>query len=134
MKVIFLDVDGVLNDGLSGDLDSLCLQILARTVIESGCKVVVSSNWRLHNDLLLKLHQTLYGMGIDCIGATPDAGEGQHGIPMRAMECKGALLESSRSMRAHTFMPHVDLMRRAPRSLDRRVEQKLQDSQSTRGD
>lgn len=54
MKVLFLDVDGVLNstpflarvDAINA-MDPRCIEQLARIVRESGCKIVVSSAWRL---------------------------------------------------------------------------------------
>jgi hypothetical protein len=54
MKVLFLDVDGVLNstpflaqvDAISA-MDPYCVERLNRIVRESGCKIVVSSCWRL---------------------------------------------------------------------------------------
>ena len=49
MKVLFLDVDGVLNSQRLGTPDGMrpwCVTQLARIVKESGCKIVVSSTWR----------------------------------------------------------------------------------------
>lgn len=51
-KVLFLDVDGVLNctktftGPLAEHLDIQCLNSLARIVEETGCLVVLSSTWR----------------------------------------------------------------------------------------
>jgi hypothetical protein len=56
MKVLFLDVDGVLNSN-HRDLDMSILQRLATVLDATGCKIVVSSTWRKsdkHMDLLKK--------------------------------------------------------------------------------
>lgn len=61
MKVIFLDIDGVLNytkwytnernpgnlHGQEGDLDPLCVDRIIRICEETGAKVVISSDWRI---------------------------------------------------------------------------------------
>ena len=61
MKVIFLDIDGVLNytewytdernpgnlNGQEGDLDPLCVDRIIRICEETGAKVVISSDWRI---------------------------------------------------------------------------------------
>lgn len=61
MKVIFLDIDGVLNYtkwytddrnpgnlyGQEGDLDPLCIDRVIRICEETGAKVIISSDWRI---------------------------------------------------------------------------------------
>ena len=61
MKVIFLDIDGVLNhtqwyvddrnpgnlNGQEGDIDPLCVERVFRIVNETGAKIVLSSDWKL---------------------------------------------------------------------------------------
>ena len=61
MKVIFLDIDGVLNytqwyvddrnpgnlNGEEGDLDPLCVNRIINICNETGAKVVISSDWRI---------------------------------------------------------------------------------------
>lgn len=59
MKVIFLDVDGVLNsyeyfkkienlniDGIESDIDIEKIKLLKKAIDETGAKVVLSSSWR----------------------------------------------------------------------------------------
>ena len=59
MKVIFLDVDGVLNsdeyfdkirkkniDGIESEVDVEKIKLLKQAVIQTGAKVVLSSSWR----------------------------------------------------------------------------------------
>lgn len=54
MKILFLDVDGVLNhEGVFSDrrfgylpIDCLCVGRLHRVVRETGCQIVLSSSWR----------------------------------------------------------------------------------------
>lgn len=52
MKVLFLDIDGVLNNlkilteaGCSG-IDPQCVRELNRIVAVTGCRIVISSSWR----------------------------------------------------------------------------------------
>lgn len=52
MKILFLDVDGVLNNGatcFSGGhwpIDPNCVRILHRIIEATGCQIVLSSSWR----------------------------------------------------------------------------------------
>lgn len=55
MKIIFLDIDGVLNNRKTiaaakgfKSFDSECVSLLNWLVSESGAKIVISSNWRLY--------------------------------------------------------------------------------------
>jgi len=62
MKVLFLDIDGVLNSehwfvnrpekgGLYTQVDPIAVAILSRVIKETGCGIVVSSTWRkVHRD------------------------------------------------------------------------------------
>jgi hypothetical protein len=62
MKVLFLDIDGVLNseywfvnrpekEGLYTQVDPVAVAILSRVIKETGCTIVVSSTWRkVHRD------------------------------------------------------------------------------------
>jgi hypothetical protein len=49
-RLLFLDVDGVLN-GQTNGIEPELVARLNRIVEMSGCKVVVSSTWRLHYEL-----------------------------------------------------------------------------------
>lgn len=89
MRIIFLDIDGVLNTpGTSCDavtwrpepgellripIEPACMTRLNRLVRESGAKIVISSSWRLFarfEDLAPALAR--YGLVGDVIGETPD--------------------------------------------------------------
>ena len=62
MKVIFLDIDGVLNytqwyvsdrnsgnlNGEEGDIDPLCSNRINKICAETGAKIVLSSDWRIN--------------------------------------------------------------------------------------
>ena len=86
LRVIFLDVDGVLCCNQNGQLEPDKMQQLIRITKEAGAKVCLSSNWRLYEDLREHLYARLAAVGIDCIGTTPDAGEATHGECMRPCE------------------------------------------------
>ena len=60
MKILFLDVDGILNsydfymsgracnlDGQEGDIDPLCAERINHICAETGAKIVLSSDWRI---------------------------------------------------------------------------------------
>lgn len=60
MKVLFLDIDGVLNssawaerhgDGWNRRFDPLAVERLERILRETGCAIVVSSSWRVGRTL-----------------------------------------------------------------------------------
>jgi len=77
MKIIFLDVDGVLNhsktpeweNATSNDvLDIECVVELDRIITFTGAKIVVSSSWRLNPDKCKRL--TSYPI-TNIIGSTP---------------------------------------------------------------
>ena len=46
MKVIFLDIDGVLNFCGSATFDSGCISELKHIIAETGAKLVLSSSWK----------------------------------------------------------------------------------------
>jgi len=74
MKVLFLDVDGVLNMEASGGLKTLNrnrLKLLEEIINTSGCKIVVSSSWRKDAAYLNRLHRVLNYRGISVHGVTP---------------------------------------------------------------
>jgi hypothetical protein len=75
MRVLFLDVDGVLNNYYTGGRLTLCkrrVRRLHRVVSATGCDLVVSSTWRLHHDGWGKLSRTLGYRGMTLADKTPD--------------------------------------------------------------
>ena len=84
MKIVFLDIDGVLN--CSDDFkrikhtDGLCLSPqklnrLRRILRETGAKIVLSSTWRRHEDAM----DFLNANGIHWIDKTPASFSGMRG-------------------------------------------------------
>lgn len=74
MKVLFLDVDGVLNSLNSGGmyaLKRLCLKRLENIVKDTGCKIVLSSTWRKDEYALKRLKRVLKYRGLEIYGTTP---------------------------------------------------------------
>lgn len=86
MKIIFLDIDGVLNcqsmhtdkddtiiGTMKGKISKRCLDSLNSLVEETGAKIVLSSTWRSDNDC----EQYLYDIGLkaEIIGKTPHLGK-----------------------------------------------------------
>jgi len=93
LRVVFLDIDGVLCCNQDALIEPNKMQQLVRITKETGAKVCISSNWRLFEDLREHLYAQLAAAGIDCIGTTPDAGEATHGECMRPCEI-GAWIKS----------------------------------------
>ena len=78
MKVIFLDVDGVLNDWDTSALSKYlwykksCIEQLQLLVKNTGAKIVVSSTWKYSDELLSKLKNVLEEYGMFVHDVTPD--------------------------------------------------------------
>lgn len=88
MRVLFLDIDGVVCCNRDCHLEVDKMELLQKICEATKCKVCISSNWRLFDDLRQHLYQQLAYYNIECVGTTPDAGESQHGMPMRPCEIK----------------------------------------------
>lgn len=74
MKIIFLDVDGVLNSWLRGKpmcLSKGCLRRLKYLVDQTGAQIVLSSSWREFPEATRKLQRVLSYRGMKFIGQTP---------------------------------------------------------------
>jgi len=71
MKLIFLDVDGVLNTR-PGSLDSDKIQLLREIVEKTGAEVVLSTSWREVPRMKERLLKVLRFYGITPIGSTPE--------------------------------------------------------------
>lgn len=80
LKLIFLDIDGVLNSEASfernrenhtwSQIDAEMVARLNKLLVETGASVVLSSTWRLDSDWRSTLARN--GVNVDCfIGATP---------------------------------------------------------------
>jgi len=74
MKIIFLDVDGVLNSGWTKTplhyIEKDKFLQLKRIVNETGAKVVVSSSWREHKGFHNLLTDFLNCVDIEVVGST----------------------------------------------------------------
>mmetsp|Transcript_17144 Transcript_17144/g.37501 ORF Transcript_17144/g.37501 Transcript_17144/m.37501 type:complete len:167 (-) Transcript_17144:443-943(-) len=74
LKVIFLDIDGVLlpfpNEGKSGDglFPASTLRPLQCLLEETNAKVVLSSTWRVRKDFIQDIVDGIRGFGIDFDG------------------------------------------------------------------
>ena len=75
-RILFLDVTGVLNSQADCGIDGLCeshLRCLKRIVDEAKCEIVLSSTWRLADDLREKLRRAFERHNIPIwIDSTPD--------------------------------------------------------------
>lgn len=91
MKVIFLDIDGVLNSRIydrkrnwdeQTNIDETRLPLLKRIVDETGAKIVLSSTWRKHWDKQTRkcdedgiyINDVFEKFGIEVYDKTPDLG------------------------------------------------------------
>ena len=78
MKLVFLDIDGVLNFRCTSVLHTPCLNEIQRIARETGAKFVLSSSWK---EVLLSesasefdkriLHTLMHDSGLDFLGVTP---------------------------------------------------------------
>lgn len=95
MKVLFLDIDGVCNSlayaqqngmNLWNKVDPAACAMVQRIVAETGCKVVLSSTWRLYPDSRAVVQKEVCEF-IDC---TPNmqGDAGHYGITARGVEIK----------------------------------------------
>lgn len=84
MKVLFLDVDGVLNNecyfmylaerGYGVPMEALdpdCLDRLKRIVDRTDCRIVLSSTWRIWPESIAYLTEALFTFDIDIHSVTP---------------------------------------------------------------
>jgi hypothetical protein len=81
MKIIFLDIDGVLNNQVmhetgeemvgtvGGRLSKKCIERLNKIIADTGAKVVISSSWR--SDVGIEDTLTKAGIIAEFIGKTP---------------------------------------------------------------
>lgn len=104
-KLLFLDVDGVLNTR-PGSLDEDRLERLAQIIRKTDCRVVLSSAWRLNDRQLLRIETEFakYSGGQSFYGETPDLSKVAEGkfssAQLKAVEiasyCLGAGFESNK--------------------------------------
>lgn len=84
MKVIFLDVDGVLNHGNSKiKVEDDKIELLKQIINETKAKIVLSSDWRFwlgtdDEDVAL-LQEKLKSIGTEIMSSTPDSKHGYRG-------------------------------------------------------
>ncbi|CAK8989668.1 unnamed protein product [Durusdinium trenchii] len=71
MRLIFLDIDGVLVTRRPCVMEEKLLQNLARVARETGAKIVLSSDWRRHPEARAEAQQVLSSLGLELIGCTP---------------------------------------------------------------
>lgn len=92
MKVLFLDVDGVLNSmtwfasqppTAVTEVDPAAVRRIQRIVERTGARVVLSSSWRGSDDHPGELEAKLVGAGVPIHGRTPRL-EGHRGDEIRA--------------------------------------------------
>lgn len=94
-KVIFLDIDGVMNHEKSEeDMDTTCLYQLKRIVDSTGAKIVLTSSWKMYflrgdeNPIKLYFEKRLRLFGLELYDIAPHLGAGK-----RAAEIKQWLKE-----------------------------------------
>lgn len=99
MKVLFLDIDGVLNhagwrpNGKRRRFDPEACDQLERVVRETDARIVVSSSWRLGEDLA-SLKDRLFSCGLGCVDRIIDMTPSLGGS--RVKDATGALVYRDR--------------------------------------
>ena len=78
MKILFLDIDGVVNSRDSTNfknsmwpLDPYKAFLIGRIQLQTGCEVVLSSSWRHHPDGVKNVRERI----VDVLDVTPTVGE-----------------------------------------------------------
>lgn len=82
MRLIFFDVDGVLNQLQKWHIDDNCVKVLAQ-LVDSDTKLVLVSTWRLGlerdidscSDQVIKLRKSLQKYGMDVVYKTQKLGD-----------------------------------------------------------
>jgi hypothetical protein len=110
-KLIFLDVDGVLNTDACRPRDALKARLverLAQCVLRTGSRIVLSSTWRLHAKYRAKLLKRLETAGVDRCLILDDTPQ----LPFD-MKCGWPACEHNRACEIHNWMEravtHPDL-------------------------
>jgi len=71
LRLVFLDIDGVICCNRVGELEASKLAQLQRICRETGAKVVLSTDWRRQAALKRQVIQALARLDMECVGATP---------------------------------------------------------------
>ena len=72
MRILFLDLDGVICCNMHGELERDKLFQVVKICNATNAKVVLSTDWRRRPELRRRAEQTLSGLGVECVGATPE--------------------------------------------------------------
>lgn len=91
MKIIFLDIDGVLNKSDKDSIDQELLSILKTIIKETNAKIVLSSTRRLYKDSKAIVKKTLGKKDIKILSCTPKVGDSKN----RSLEIKEWLKKHS---------------------------------------
>ncbi len=84
MKVLFLDIDGVVNKRENFNpaenpgpypVDAYCAFLVGRIQLQTGCEVVLSSSWRNHPDGVENVSERI----VELYDVTPEAATGFRG-------------------------------------------------------
>lgn len=109
-RVLFLDVDGVLNDGVGRGLNDLMLARFGTIIRHADPAIVIASSWRMEPQLMTRLTAVIRRMGGRVVGHTaipgPPASDGG--------KCR-IIHARPRWMEIHAWLeecPHRDEIRR----------------------
>ena len=72
VRLLFLDLDGVICCNYYGELESDKLDNLKHIIEQTGAKIVLSTDWRRQPHLKERATQTIHDLGMEVIGATPE--------------------------------------------------------------
>ena len=107
MRVIALDIDGVICCNNSGRLEERKLQLLRNVVQITGAKVLLSTDWRRVPHLKERLINTLRDYGMEVIGSTPMRSPWQPVRPQEIVEWIGSYNASCRTNNAEPITSFV---------------------------
>ena len=72
MRLLFLDIDGVVNSSGHNGLESEKLREVQRICHTAGAKIVLSSDWRRLREPRQFVERALTALGVEMVGATPE--------------------------------------------------------------
>ena len=70
-KVLFLDIDGVVQVDTPGEISQKHLQHIKTIVDQTGCSIVLSSDWRRDASARLAVQEALKKQNLDFFSVTP---------------------------------------------------------------
>eukprot|EP00965_Chrysotila_dentata_P059882 1986189-Pleurochrysis_carterae.AAC.1 len=86
MRILFLDVDGVVCCNYDALVEQAKLLLVLRIIEQTGAYVVLSSDWRRDGAAKYCIETEMRKLGIECIGSTPEREPDKWHRPLEIMD------------------------------------------------